>query len=280
MLDALRAGDVARLVANPWVAPSSAHRWQQGLGMLGTAVAARKVVAAHSAGASTMAKVAAREAIERHSAPTLAADAVQLVRETVPETEAAFDMGGLRLDGATFQCLDLSAGGRIKGLTLQNCEIGELVVPPDAVDGVFISTSYIHRISGCARLERLPSWIQTCDVAQFDSYSTNAQILDSDELSMPLRVAMTILRKLYLQRGRGRKENALFRGIGQSGQHWVEKVLEEVSRQGMATRIKTGGGEAIWHSVAGMRRRVTTLLDAPASSQDPIVVNCRRLAAR
>lgn len=278
MLDVLRAGDVARLVVDPWRAPESAKDWQQPLGALGAAVAARRARATHGQDASGMAKVAARAAMERHSAPTLAADAVQVARDTT-EDGATCDLGNLCIDGGTFMCLDL-ADAPVTGLTLTSCEIGEVVLTDRVAGGVRLKDCMIRRVSGCASVERLPSWIETTQVVEFDAYGTNAQILDRHELPMAVRVAMTILRKLYLQRGRGRKENSLFRGIGQDGQRWVKDVLELLSTQGVASRVKVGLNDAIWHPAAGMTRRVLAVLEAPASSQDPIVAACRSMSGR
>ncbi len=273
MLDVLRAGDVARFVDNPWEAPASTSTWQQALGSLGIAVASRRVRARYAADASSKAKVAATAALERHiGAATLAADAIQVARETADNLPC--NLGNLRIDGATFTCLDL-AEGEVVGLTLVNCEIGELILPDRPTVGIAMSACVIHRVSGCANMERLPEWITDVDVGEFDAYGTNAQILDREELPMAVRVAMTILRKLYLQRGRGRKENALFRGIGHDGQRWVSDVLALLSTQEVVSSVRRGAGEPMWHSVAGMRARVVALLDAPTSSQDPIAISCR-----
>ncbi len=190
------------------------------------------------------------------------------------------DLDDLKLEGATLACLDLSTGGPVSGLTLRNCEFGELVVPDNlTVTRVTVTDSVIHRLSGCASMNGLPAWIQRVEVAEFDAYATSAQILDRDELPMPVRVAMTILRKLYLQRGHGRKENALYRGIGQVGQRWVGDVLAIMSTEGLAIRAKKGANEAVWHSVAGMTGRVVALLDAPRGSNDPLAVACRQMQA-
>ena len=87
--------------------------------------------------------------------------------------------------------------------------------------------------------------------------------------SLPIgqRVGLSILRKLYLQRGSGRKEEALYRGLSRTDQHVVEEALQILERFGLA--IKTHSGrQRIWVPARRSTSRVYEMLEGPTICTD------------
>ena len=100
----------------------------------------------------------------------------------------------------------------------------------------------------------------------FDDASTNAAVM---RLAIPdgLKVLMTVLRKLYLQAGGGRKRGALKRGL--HGSHMlglVDRVVDVLESEGFVTASKE-----VVHPVRKHAMRVRKILGAGSLSEDPVV---------
>lgn len=106
-----------------------------------------------------------------------------------------------------------------------------------------------------------------------DDATTNASILRS-EMPTPLRVLMTILRKLFVQSLSGRQVHALERGLDSQARASVNDVLQSLYQQGLATKYKAANGLVVL-PVRRMKRRVMAILASPFSSQDPLVLEFR-----
>lgn len=90
-----------------------------------------------------------------------------------------------------------------------------------------------------------------------DKVETNSGLLEL-ELPMSTKVALTILRKLYLQTGGGRKENAFYRGLNNIGQQYVSEVLRLLKQHGLATESSSNSG--VWLAVRSQGNRVRNIL--------------------
>jgi hypothetical protein len=114
-----------------------------------------------------------------------------------------------------------------------------------------------------------------CSIEHYiDDADTNASILRS-EMPVPLRVLMTILRKLFVQSLSGRQANALKRGMENDEQAFVDEVLEVLYREGFATKYKAASGLVVL-PVRRMKRRVMGILAAPFSTQDSLALQFRK----
>ena len=101
-------------------------------------------------------------------------------------------------------------------------------------------------------------------------------LMKDDEVHLPVRVLLTILRKLYLQGGSGRKENAFTRGMSNSAGRFVDSLLEIVRREGLAT-VGTYGANKVWQPVRSQRPRVRRLLESPTATSDPALLEAAKL---
>ncbi len=135
------------------------------------------------------------------------------------------------------------------------------------------SACYVHIIEGRLSVRDLPEGIfDKCEITQFqESYSTNDSILNLTRLPVGLRVMLTILRKLYVQPGSGRKESALFRGLDQHAKLLVPAALELLRREKLA--IRSGAGfDIVWLPVRSDGVRVRRILSSPTTEKDPILL--------
>lgn len=91
---------------------------------------------------------------------------------------------------------------------------------------------------------------------------------------------LTLLKKLFAQRGSGRIEEALYRGLDGEGQELVPAVLALLRKHGFAERSKHGG-QMIWipSKPFEYRRRALGILATPSLSVDPLVLESRELGS-
>jgi hypothetical protein len=117
-----------------------------------------------------------------------------------------------------------------------------------------------------------PSKFIECVFDEFeDAAQTTNALLD---LSLPLgtKVMLTILKKLYAQSGKGRRESALFRGLDNRAQQLVPDVIGLLKREGFIHRAHLGN-QIIWFPTKGdeLKRRALRILSAPNAVSDPLL---------
>lgn len=273
MLDVLRAGDVIRFAENPYQDPI-ATGWDRCMGPLGVDLAANKIRESDDRTACKRTTTACAQAVRRWGAATLAIDLVQAARASSDQDDV--DFGLLTIEGGSLPVLDLGDGPLPRGLTLKSVVVGEFHAPESSPTDLNLVDCLFERVFGYDGSTAFPSWIVDCDAENFDDTATNAEILRTSDMPIGVRVGLTMLRKLFLQRGHGRKENALSRGMDQSAQSQVRKLLAILKAEGIAFSM-SARGTALWHPVQGQRRRVQAMLDAPSTSDDSFLIKARAL---
>jgi|SRR6266568_3016060 len=129
---------------------------------------------------------------------------------------------------------------------------------------------FIQSVLGRFGESDLPAGIfSDCIFEEFpDSPGTKAAILSSG-LPVGVRVTLTILRKLYMQPGRGRLQSALGRGMAPDERTHVTGCLALLQRERMvsSTRIKS---RTIWLPNRSSQARALHFIEAPRGSGDPL----------
>ncbi len=101
-----------------------------------------------------------------------------------------------------------------------------------------------------------------CEFEGFASLSqTTAGIMQLKQ-SIDTKIALTILKKIYSQRGSGRKENGLSRGLDPAIRGRVPAVLSALQSQGWIHRI-VSGREPIYVGIKEQRARALGILEDP-----------------
>ena len=271
MLNALRAFRMETFLGNPYDIDPRARNWAHGVSDLGLDIVANRL--REDSGTAAKSIVAARQATDKWASPTLAADLVRLGQRLLGDEEQLYCR--LRISNGVFEEFDLSESPCSK-LTISGCEIRVLTLPSSPPDGLAIEDCIIEKVVGIPRKELLPSWIQRCDVEQYDNTPTNASILLDAQLPMAHRVLLTILRKLYLQKGAGRKENALSRGLPSGSREFVPRILD-VMRSREFVSLAVLRGNRVWYPDRSRTAEVHTVLNDYARSRHPLVVECEAL---
>lgn len=273
MLDALRGSSSAAFIRSPYEDIVAGRAWGEPLGSLGVSVAG--LLLDRWGIAESQAAVAAREALDRWNEPTLALDVLASGAVLASSRDSALDMAGLRVTEGLLDVLDLESTP-VSRVSLHSCLVNELVLGEDEPVSVSLEDCTIGRVVGVGEARWLPDWVKRCDVDSFDSTDTNSAIMNMETIPLPVRTLLTVLRKLFVQRGAGRKEAALFRGLSQQAQELVGPVLELLESNGLVT-VSAHSGDRVWHADRSQQGRVLAVLAEKDRSSDPLVRDARRL---
>jgi len=270
LTDAARAGDVFEFIASPRVpdvAGADFRDWDFLLDDLGLdvllhrldagAVSAQRVttaleLAAKDRGDSGLVVELLRVALATGSSIGKASPYVSDFAIPVIRVSAGVDAGSAVLSDCIVQRLELEEG--YSGARI-----------PKFLDVHFES------VEGATSDADFPEGkLEGCSVSEYsDSASNTAAILD---LRLPdeARVTLTILKKVYLQRGHGRKQSALGRGLPPKLQSLVGPSLSRLQAERVLVASRSGK-ETVWIPVKSAQKRVRHILASPMSSKDALL---------
>lgn len=151
------------------------------------------------------------------------------------------DFQGLKVSDGKFSALDFS-GRVVRNVSFVECEVEELTLDNYLAEGVIFDTCLFDRVIGISSADGYPPFMTNCTAGGYEDVLTVARIseLDIDDRHKTL---LSIIKKLFFQPGKGRKEEALLRG---AERYWdqsaAENVLKIMLRQGMVDRFKGSDG--------------------------------------
>lgn len=147
------------------------------------------------------------------------------------------DFGGVEIQGSNFDVLDFSHKS-ISNLAISNCFSLETRISDAKFSKCRFDELIGSRIDGVAAKSKLPdAFLKSCD---FDQYTNldNVSRISELPLSDAQKTLIVIIKKLFFQKGRGRKENALLRGLED---YWDDKTAEKFIRYGLKNGIIVEG---------------------------------------
>lgn len=266
--DAARAGDVIRFVKDPFnFQLVDASSWQCLLGNIGTAVAGLGLQKLEIKLSQT--EIALRKASEDGVSVVLA-DIIRVLHETSTGLPAS----KIIVREVLFQNFEIDPDGAPMGnVEYQECLIGTLDLPVEVTSAkipVFRNCS-IGTVENRAGKNDIPQeHFPGTEISKFsESSATTSGIMDLP-LAVQVNVMLTILKKVYLQKGRGRRESALSRGLDHKAQRYVPVLIDILAKNELLVMMGRGG-DPIWLPVRSQASRVRALLASPTLSKDPII---------
>lgn len=261
ILDGLRAKDVTNVCTGSDIEASliASTKWTNPLDNLG-----QRVLAADPAVTEKSKLVFADRASKAGNA-VLASD---LVASLVRTAKTPFDFERLEVKDGEFLYFPL--GERVvSNLKITSCVFGELAFPAKDFTNVQISNCLASKVSGISSPTALPSWITGLEADQYDSVESVSRIRKIG-LKPPQEILITIIRKTFFQKGSGRKEEALLRGLGTlAAKSMSSKIINVMIREGLLTSFKGSEG-AVYSPVRANTKRMQQILDELGGSSDPL----------
>jgi hypothetical protein len=167
----------------------------------------------------------------------------------------------------------LPEGGSIGNVEFQECLIDVLDLPGELCEDqvpTFRNCS-IDSIENRVGIADLPGGkFPDTTVTKYGVSAATTSAILSLGLPIATMVALSILKKVYLQKGAGRQGSSLYRGLDTKAKAHVPGVLEVLQDEGLILRTKHGPND-IWLPVRAQAGRIRALLAAPNKSSDPLL---------
>lgn len=270
LVDAARAGDVCRFVEDPYTFQlENPANWQVTLDQLGTELASLRC---HRVGFNTgKLRTAVQQAGRDADQGALCMDLLQVCKEMgFGFTGQSITVKNIMVPDASFgdDSLDFSR------VSFSECLFQRLEISTLAESTLLphFSECYIGTLDGRVSKTDLPESIfdDKCVVDSFGDSSQNTAAILALPLSTGVKVLLTVLKKLYLQPGAGRKQSALFRGLDHRSRILVPDVLQLLVREKLTVRSAVGE-EPVWLPVRDEGVRVRRLVSSPLESNDRLI---------
>lgn len=181
------------------------------------------------------------------------------------------DFEGLAIKDGNFIKLDFSKSNA-ENLTISDSVFGTVVLPASAPQNTTIKKSLAERVVGVSSPTGLPAWIEEFTADRFDSTESISRIRQIG-LDPPHEILATIIRKTFFQKGSGRKEEALLRGLGQIDPKGaaVGKIVNLLISEDILGKFKGNEG-LVYTPNRKYAGRMKKMLYELKTSQDPIWV--------
>ncbi|WP_156332618.1 NACHT domain-containing protein [Rhodopseudomonas sp. AAP120] len=267
ILDGLRARDVANsaIGGESAIQAICSSKWTNPLGDLGQRVLSQDP----RLGDKTKLSIA-RRAFEEGNV-VLASD---VIASLVRSNAEPFDFENFELFDGNFISLTLSERA-VSNLKIRDSVIGELKFPASGWSNSSISNCLVSRVAGLASAAALPNWVKA-DADHFDSVESISRIRRIG-LKPAQEILVTIIRKTFFQKGAGRKEEALLRGLSTfASKSTSTKIINILSREGLLESFRGSEG-TVYTPVRSQTRRMQKILDELGSSEDPIWIEVSQL---
>jgi hypothetical protein len=186
------------------------------------------------------------------------------------------DFERLTITDGNFLKLDFSRS-IAENLQIADTVFGTIVLPSSAPPKTSIKNSLAERVIGVSSPTALPNWIENLAADKFDSTESISRIRQIG-LTPSQEILATIIRKTFFQKGSGRKEEALLRGLGQIAQKGVaDKIVNLLLSNELLTRSKGSEGH-VYSPVRKHAGRMRQMLYELKTSQDPIWLEVSKLS--
>jgi hypothetical protein len=167
--------------------------------------------------------------------------ACDIVAAFLQTGSAHVDFEGLSINDGKFLKLDLTRSSP-KNLSLVETTFGTLILPSSAPYNTTIKDSVAERVVGVSSPTALPAWIENLEADRFDSTESISRIRQIG-LQPNHEILATIIRKTFFQKGSGRKEEALLRGLGEvADKATAPRILNFLLTQEILTKFKGNEG--------------------------------------
>ena len=261
ILDGLRATAVAELPIVGEPSKVMYEKWRHPLGVFGQTVLSQAI-------ATSQMNSGYIEFVKRLAESTNRVLAGDIVTALLMVEDAKCDFGNTVLEDSHLGAIHL-IDGNVRGLSIRNSYIDEIVLDGDVPTGLKIENCIIGVVRGLASNEKPPSWMRDVSIDQFASLSNIARIREA-KLSDEQKIFVAIIHKTFFQPGSGRKEDALLRGLGSSGdKKSAKRILSMLLEAGILKEFPGKEG-TVYVPVRKHARRMGQMTSQLRYSKDPL----------
>ena len=274
--EAARGGAIFSFIENPFDPQYDPESWQCALQPLGVDMAAYRCKLANFFDGKVCA--AFTYAVSKFSSHVIAAD----VFLTMNQLGVSYDQSDISVKEVLFPEISFESDSpNLSSIQLHECVVGRLELPA-GIDEHNLPTfrkSLFGAVEGRVGSQDLPSAkFVDCSIDSFEQAAETTNAILDLHLPMGAKVMLTVLKKIFAQRGHGRRESALYRGLDARARELVPECLKLLQKEHFAIPSKQGDRQ-IWMPTkyAGIRKRALSILASPNVSTDPLMLECRNI---
>ena len=210
--------------------------------------------------------------IEREASPRNSQVQAELVAAFSLIDGSPIEFNNVKIKDAEISILSLG-NTEIKGVCFIESMFGKISFDSCMISdesNFKIEKSNIEFATGLTSQDGLPNWISDTKIEQPQSASNSARIKSSN-LPPSQKLLLSIIQKIFFQRGGGRKESSLFKGgFGQQfDRKIIEKILSMLVNEGLIEKSKDTSG-SIYNPKREYTSRMRAIKDQLSLSKDPI----------
>ncbi|WP_404436930.1 NACHT domain-containing protein [Microbacterium aerolatum] len=257
--------DLVEYATNPYADAHplrSVASWATASSELGVEVAAEALREFGAASTTVLGALVAREKQERFDA--VMADLVRVAATL--EWDQKRITSTFLVTGVIFEQLIVEDHPIMGATSFQDCVIDRLDVSSidESSNVPHFERSLIGFLDG---VSSLPKWLEgrfgACEINRFSVATQTTSGIMQLGLDRDSRIALSILKKVFGQRGSGRKEGALSRGLSLGDRPHVPKVIDELLSQGWLVR-SISGNNVLYLGSKERRKDALRALEVPA----------------
>ncbi|NVK43899.1 MAG: NACHT domain-containing protein [Oceanospirillaceae bacterium] len=175
------------------------------------------------------------------------------------EIDLTLDYSGIEFSQCLIQHIDISGNGAFENSpTFRLCHI-------EKISSGGLSEKQVKEIIG-----------SDTDYNELTNEGETVNALRQLDIPDSLKVLLTVLRKLFIQAGRGRREGAFFRGLETKEKAYVPDILKLIAKYNFSQK-HTAGNREIWIPNRSKKDEVNAILGAPEQSKHVLTLEAREL---
>lgn len=272
--DAAASGDLTRYIESPFVVNTPLENVEVVLGELG-----REMAVARVADASTKVSVALSQSGQHTRMATTSADLISILIDQ----QSGYKCAPVSIEDANFDTITVDPELDFSAITLTRCiigvvEFGRSSPISDISNPIRFHDCVIDRLEGAVSKTDVPAGVLTGSTS-IETYAafaaTNGAVMKST-LPGPVKVLLTILRKLFLQRGTGRQYRALRRGLPAGLVKYVDPIINQIKAERFAENVYLDR-RTILIPYRSRSADALEIINGPNTSNHPLLENVRRL---
>lgn len=255
--------DLALYISSPYQGHPLCEpaRWPTSAGSLAIEVAVAKLDDSGIVASQVIA--ACDHRMTQNGYDAILADAIRVAQEMRGKPSGPYIVENVFIESA----IESTSEGILSNVLFRECVISEVDITQNdhASACPTFEGCLIGQLTGAQQIpDALLGRFRECDIEVFvDVARTTQSLLSIDTISDESRVALSILNKVYVKRGRGRKDSGLVRGLEQRLQALVSPVVDRLSAAGFLLPVQRRNA-VVFVPVARARSEVLTALEAPS----------------
>lgn len=189
----------------------------------------------------------------------------------------------IEISDANFDRITLDGEVNFSNITLKSCAITSLEINVDSKNNmdensIALSGCLIGQLEGAFSAGDVPSNMLTGGtvVEKYAAYTATNDAVMQSGLPDSVKVLITILRKLFMQRGTGRRYNALRRGLPPNTTKYVDPIVAQIKTLNFAQDVYLNRHPVLIPN-RSRSKDALSIINGPNTSASPLIDFARKL---